>query len=73
MGVCFCFPLAIASSVSFVEVSLSILIALKACSLLSLSNCCKSLGFIFASVAMHAIIVAIFGAIMPEPFAIPTI
>ena len=66
-------PVANTRQVSEVEVSLSTVTALK---LLSISGCsrpCSTGAAIGASVKMKLSIVAIAGAIMPEPLAMPEI
>src|SRR5271167_2208292 len=65
-------PLARTSTVSLVEVSPSIEMALKVRSVTSCSVFCKRLGAMAASVATNASMVAMFGWIMPAPLAQPT-
>ena len=64
-------PLARTATVSFVEVSPSTVIELKVRPTAAFSARESSAGGIAASVAMNASIVAMFGSIMPEPFAQP--
>ncbi len=64
-------PVAAASTVSEVEVSLSTVMQLKLRSAASASRACSVTGGSFASVKAKASIVAMSGAIMPEPLAIP--
>ena len=60
-------------AMSLVEVSVSTLKALKVLSTIRRKISSSLSELISASVVMTAIIVAIFGSIMPTPFAIPTI
>ena len=64
-------PLAIMKHESFVEVSESTVTLLKLASTARLSAARRSRGSTGASVARIAIIVAMFGMIMPEPFVMP--
>src|SRR6202035_5919208 len=66
-------PVARASSVSDVEVSPSMVTALKVSSTLLLSSDCRAPAAIGASVNTKANIVAMSGAIMPAPLAMPLI
>ena len=67
------FPVAKPKTVSLVDVSLSTLIELKLSLTPKFKSAWKSFGSISASVKIKASIVAIFGAIIPDPFDIPTI
>jgi hypothetical protein len=64
-------PLASRNTVSFVEVSPSIVIALNVTSTASTSARCSTGGDTTASVVMKPSIVAMLGAIMPAPLAMP--
>ena len=67
------FPVAAIKTVSDVEVSPSTEIELKVRSFISDKYDCKTFFLIKASVKMYTNIVAISGAIIPEPLAIPAI
>ena len=64
-------PVAASRTVSLVEVSLSTVIQLKEVRIPSLSNVRNTDAGNFASVNTNANIVAISGAIMPDPLAMP--
>mmetsp|Transcript_542 Transcript_542/g.1242 ORF Transcript_542/g.1242 Transcript_542/m.1242 type:complete len:295 (+) Transcript_542:333-1217(+) len=66
-------PDAIATTVSLVDSSPSMLIELNDRSHASVSMLCSLLFSIIASVMMYPSIVAMFGSIIPAPFATPTI
>jgi hypothetical protein len=66
-------PVANSKSVSLVEVSLSTVTALKVGPTPFDSNACKTGAAIGASVATKESMVAISGAIMPAPLAMPLI
>ena len=66
-------PLASKKHESLVEVSESTVTLLKLTATACLSALCAASGAIGASVVMTAIIVAILGMIMPEPFTMPPI
>ena len=63
----------ISITVSLVDSSLSTVMLLKLSSFISFNSACNTGLVIFASVNMKPSIVAIFGAIMPDPLAIPFI
>ena len=65
-------PVAKASTVSEVEVSPSTVMQEKLCRFAASSISCKRAGATAASVKMKPSIVAMSGAIMPEPFMMPT-
>ena len=69
----FALPVAKIANISFVEVSPSTVIELNVVVETFLRMAFKKIDGIFASVNMKDNIVAILGAIMPEPFAIPEI
>ena len=64
-------PVAKIVAMSFVLVSPSHVIALKVVEIFFFNNFFKISFEIFASVKMYTNVVAIFGCIIPEPFAIP--
>ena len=66
-------PVAERITLSLVEVSPSTEIELKVSSLISSRSFCKIGLEILISVEINANMVAIFGAIIPEPLAIPVI
>ena len=66
-------PVAPTNKVSEVEVSLSTVIQLKVSSFKSATTDCRSFLSINASVNIYTSIVPIFGAIIPDPFAMPEI
>ena len=64
-------PLAITTTMSFVEVSPSTVIILKVRSTTSFRVFCNSFGSMATSVAINASMVAILGWIIPDPLAMP--
>ena len=68
---CSACPVAKSSTVSEVEVSLSTVVQLKEVSTPAFSADCSAAAGIFASVATKQSIVAMSGAIMPDPLAMP--
>src|SRR5690606_40944669 len=62
-------PLAKTNTESFVDVSPSTVIQLNVKSVICDNAYCNTSDSIFASVVINASIVAIFGSIIPEPFA----
>ena len=66
-------PVANSNSVSLVEVSLSTVTALKLLSVAAESSACSTGAAIGASVATKDSIVAMSGAIIPAPLAMPLI
>ena len=70
---CFAVPVAASRKVSLVEVSLSTVMQLKDLSVAARRMSCSTRGGIFASVKAKPSIVAMSGAIMPEPLAKPLI
>ena len=66
-------PVANSSAVSLVEVSPSTVTLLKVVRTCRPSSACSTFGWMSASVTMKASMVAISGAIMPDPLAMPAI
>ena len=69
----FAFPVANILTISFVDVSLSTVIELNVVEVTFFKIAFKKTEGIFASVNTNANMVAMLGAIIPEPFAIPEI
>src|SRR5690606_39221291 len=66
-------PVATNTQASLVDVSPSMVMALKLLSVVSRSNCCNNDASTMASVATNPNMVAILGLIMPAPLEIPVI